>query len=213
MRRYYDSVTNEKQWPDIFQVSGAQVLLRSQHLASKVYVFPRQWVDLATKWFGYEASLYLGFVHHWQFYIWHPQAIWPLYAGATLAHSSDLQPHTGTRKALLLLPRETLQAQGKLNTYFKKLKKFLQFQRILDKALNAGSSRMTTQQGHTNKQELLPFQGHCWSSAKEVQIHSTTKEVLSTWQQQVLYAELPCWKHSVLLSSGRLLTESRQLSA
>lgn len=42
-------------------------------------------------------------------------------------------------------PQETLQAQGKPNTSFKKLKRFLQFQWILDKALNAGSSQMITQ--------------------------------------------------------------------
>lgn len=34
--------------PGIFQIFGAQVLLRSQHLASEVYVFPRQRVGLAT---------------------------------------------------------------------------------------------------------------------------------------------------------------------
>lgn len=34
--------------PGIFQIFGAQVLLRSQHLASEVYVFPKQRVDLAT---------------------------------------------------------------------------------------------------------------------------------------------------------------------
>lgn len=53
-----------KQCPSIFQVSGAEVLLRSQHWASKVHVFPRQWVGLATKWFAHEVSLYLCCSHN-----------------------------------------------------------------------------------------------------------------------------------------------------
>lgn len=64
MGRDYACITNEKQGPGIFQASGAQVLLRSQHLASKVYVFPRQWVGLATQRFGHEVSLYLGCIHY-----------------------------------------------------------------------------------------------------------------------------------------------------
>lgn len=116
-------------------------------------------------------------------------------------HSSDLQLHSGAWKSLLLLPRETWQAQGKLNIYLKKVKRFLQFQWILDKALNAGSSQVITQQCHTNKQELLPFQGHCWWGSTNAQQYQRGSQHLAA--ASALRC-LPCWKHCALLSSGQL---------
>lgn len=131
--------------PGIFQMSGAQVLLRSQHLASEVYAFPRQRVGLAT------SDLAMRYHFIWVAFttdgaLFNTSRPSEHCVGATLADSrsrlcSHYTAHTREHgKPWLLLPRETSPAAGRLKSDFKMLRRFLQSSRILDTALNAGSS-------------------------------------------------------------------------